>query len=191
MVVICAVTSVFAWFAQNRRIPGFTVSDASAALVSESLSDLVTDFVTLQTSYTETLPSLNLAYDLSEDTIFRFGAAKTLTRPSVSDIRPSISFSSISAGNVVGRAGNPDLDPYTAWSFDFGIEHYIGDAGLIAINAFYKDVDGFVFSETLTDTSLAGVTFNELTLIDNARRRRNCRLRDSLSASVLIPAGAF
>ena len=147
---------------------GFSVSDASLALATSNLSDLVTDFVTLGSEYTEILPSLSVAYNLSENTIFRGGIAKTLTRQQISDLRPSVRFSSIQPGNVVGRASNPDLEPFTAWSFDAGIEHYIGDTGLIAVNVFYKDVGGFTFSETVTDVTLVGIPFDELTLVDNA-----------------------
>jgi len=98
--------------------------------------------------YSDTLPSLNLVYDISESLLVRFGAAKVMTRPNLGQITPSSSVSATGNNRTV-TVGNPSLEPFRATSYDLGVEWYFAPESLLSVALFYKDVDQFV--QTLRD----------------------------------------
>lgn len=102
-------------------------------------------------SYNEVLPSLSLRYEARPDLILRAAYSKSLTRPTLNDLRVSESFGGIDASGGSGTRGNPELDPFTSDNLDFGVEWYFAPEGLIAANAFYKSVDGLIVSSTVTE----------------------------------------
>lgn len=118
--------------------------------------------------YTEVLPSMNFSFQLNDDTYLRVGAARTLARARMDDMRASVSVNSPDTtvcdidpvtGDLIyvppsdptrsclsGSGGNPRLRPYMADSFDVSLEHYFGDgAGYWSIAAFHKEIDNWVF----------------------------------------------
>ena len=115
-------------------------------------------------TYTDVLPSLNLAFELTENTFFRFGAARTVARARMDDMRASSSVSqdtgvcSVVGGTFVyvdrsdvnrycisGDGGNPQLEPYRANSFDYSLEHYFAEgSGYVSIAYYYKEIDNWV-----------------------------------------------
>ncbi|MET0536004.1 MAG: TonB-dependent receptor, partial [Steroidobacter sp.] len=95
---------------------------------------------TIKGEYSETLPSVNLAYDVSSDLIARFSVSQAMTRPNPSDLQP---FTSISTSGVVSQ-GNPNLDPYLADQLDGGLEWYFAEGSVLGGNLFYKEITGFV-----------------------------------------------
>jgi TonB-dependent receptor len=90
--------------------------------------------------YSETLPSLNLAYDLTPDLIVRLSASQAMTRPNPADIQP---FTSISTSGRVSQ-GNPNLDPFLADQLDGGLEWYFSEGSVLGGTLFYKEITGFV-----------------------------------------------
>jgi iron complex outermembrane recepter protein len=98
--------------------------------------------------YDDTLPSLNLVYDLSESVLFRLGAAKVMTRPNLNQLTPGATVS-VSGNNRTVTVGNPGLDPFRANTYDIGVEWYFAPESLLSLALFYKDVDSFV--QTLRD----------------------------------------
>jgi TonB-dependent receptor len=95
---------------------------------------------TITGEYSEVLPSLNIAYDLTDDVITRFSVSKAMTRPNPADIQP---FTNISTSGVVSQ-GNPNLDPYLSDQIDGGIEWYFSEGAVLGGNLFYKEITGFV-----------------------------------------------
>lgn len=95
---------------------------------------------TIEGEYSETLPSLNLAYDISDSVLARFSVSQAMTRPNPGDLQP---FTSISTAGVVSQ-GNPNLDPYLADQLDGGIEWYFSEGAVLGGNLFYKEITGFV-----------------------------------------------
>jgi iron complex outermembrane receptor protein len=93
-------------------------------------------------SYSDWLPSMNLAIDLSDDVILRASAARVMSRPSYSDLNPALS-SPNQSQRTAGR-GNIDLDPYRASQMDLGVEWYFAEGGLASATAFTKDIKSFV-----------------------------------------------
>ncbi|WP_165799532.1 TonB-dependent receptor [Sphingomonas oleivorans] len=101
-------------------------------------------------TYSAFLPSLTARYNLTDELVLRAAYSRTLTRPNLADLAPSETVAGIDAGGGTGTRGNPDLDPYFADNLDVGLEWYFAPEGLIAGNAFYKDIKGFIDTRTFT-----------------------------------------
>lgn len=109
-----------------------------------------TDPETGGTSYTDTLPSLNLAADLTANTILRFGLAKVLARPNMEDMRAGYSDIGVSSTTPhlwSANGGNPKLQPWRADAADLSVEHYFSKRSYVAAAAFYKKIKNFVYSQ--------------------------------------------
>ena len=100
---------------------------------------------TVNRSYTETLPSFNITYDIADNVIFRGAIAKTMARPTFTNLSSNIV---INATSGVATAGNPNLDPTFSNQYEAGVEWYISDNSLLAATYFVKDLDTFVFSRS-------------------------------------------
>ncbi len=118
-------------------------------------------------SYTDVLPSLNLAMDLDSSQVLRLGIGKMLARPSMRDLRanaqvecwspandPTNSPTSCS-GNRNGNGGNTKLEPFRATSFDLAYEKYFGKRAYVGVAAFHRDLKTFIYSETSQSNVLA------------------------------------
>jgi TonB-dependent receptor len=94
--------------------------------------------------YDAFLPSLNVSANIRNDLIFRLSGARTMTRANPSFMLPGSSFPTASLSPI--NAGNPDLQPYFSDNVDLGLEWYTGGPGILAINAFSKDISNFTAS---------------------------------------------
>ncbi|WP_277968799.1 TonB-dependent receptor [Sphingomonas echinoides] len=97
--------------------------------------------VAIDNSYTEFLPSLNLSYNVTDSLKARFAAGRTLTRPDLGLLSPSIS---VDANTRAINATNPNLKPYLSSQLDLSLEYYFGGSGLLSAAVFYKDVKNFI-----------------------------------------------
>jgi TonB-dependent receptor len=98
---------------------------------------------TTERSYDNTLPSLNLVFEATEDFLIRLGAAKTMTRPPLGQITPG-GTASVSGNNKTVTTGNPELNPFEADNYDVALEWYFAPESLVSVAFFYKDIDTFV-----------------------------------------------
>lgn len=101
------------------------------------------DWVSEDRSYTEVLPSFNVAFDAADDQILRFGAARVMARANFSDLAPITTTSDLNGTFPTGTAGNPGLAPTIADQFDVSWEWYFDDAALFSATYFYKDVASY------------------------------------------------
>jgi len=106
------------------------------------------------TDYNFLLPSMNIAFQATDDVVLRFAASRTMTRPNPSQMLPATSFSDPAAQNA--SYGNTDLAPYLSTNIDFGGEWYTGAEGYIGATFFGKQMTGF------TTTTTFNVPFNQL-----------------------------
>jgi TonB-dependent receptor len=106
------------------------------------------------------LPSLNLKFGLSRDLLLRFAASRVMTRPDLANIRNFLAISLDQTGtSPSATAGNPYLKPALASQFDVTLEWYFARVGSLTIDAFYKDVQNFFYSNVFTrDITSNGVT---------------------------------
>ncbi len=115
---------------------------------------------TIEGEYSEVLPSLNVAYNITDDLVARFAASQAMTRPNPGDIQP---FTSFSTGGVVSQ-GNPNLDPYLSDQLDGGLEWYFAPGAVIGGNLFYKEITGFVTrGNTSQPFSNSGIPIDTIT----------------------------
>lgn len=107
--------------------------------------------ISVDRSYSDTLPSLNLNWELSEDVLLRFGAAKVMSRPGLGSLSPGVNITvSGSARGISGQ--NPLLEPFRATTYDLGVEWYFAEESLLSLALFYKDIDSFVQTTRQTGT---------------------------------------
>ncbi|AFU98284.1 TonB-dependent receptor [Simiduia agarivorans] len=101
-------------------------------------------------SYVDILPSLNLAFDVTDAVKIRAAYAKNMTPLDLAawgDGRTiSTSLDSTTGQfepNAVSDGGNPNLDPWRSDNFDLSAEWYVGDASMASIGTFLVDVESF------------------------------------------------
>ncbi len=110
--------------------------------------------VSLGDDYWDVLPSLNLSLRLDGDWVIRVAAAREIQRPRLDDLRSAIGYGVNTAVDgqsptglypyLSGGGGNPLLRPYRANAVDFNIEKYFGTGGVVALQAFYKDIKSYI-----------------------------------------------
>ncbi|MCD9032729.1 TonB-dependent receptor [Luteimonas sp. Y-2-2-4F] len=93
--------------------------------------------------YSDTLPSLNVAFELTPDVVVRVAAAEVMSRPNLGFLNPGATVS-VAGGARTVTTGNPRLDPFRAKTLDLGVEWYFGEGALLSVGAFYKDIDSYV-----------------------------------------------
>jgi iron complex outermembrane recepter protein len=104
---------------------------------------------TVTRKYSDTLPSLNLVYDIGDTLLLRVGAAKVMTRPNLSQLNPGAAVT-VSGNSRSVNAGNPFLSPFRAKAYDLAAEWYFAPESLLSLALFYKDIGTFV--QTVRDS---------------------------------------
>ncbi len=116
--------------------------------------------VTFDGDHRAVLPSLNLALDLNETSILRVAASRSITRPSLADLRASTVPASVLVSAIYedgeaavtdpedglifsGVGGNPALTPYVSTNFDLSYE-VTGRRTSVSIAYFHKTIDDFI-----------------------------------------------
>jgi iron complex outermembrane recepter protein len=103
------------------------------------------DTVTIKRDYTDTLPALNLVFDLTDDVLLRVGAADVMARPSLGNLTPGGSLDSFNGPPFSYNAGNPGLDPYRARDYDLSLEWYFAEDSMVSLAWFSKDVNSYFY----------------------------------------------
>ncbi len=117
------------------------------------------------------LPSFNVKFDLTDNTLLRFAVSEALSRPDfgylrnyvgitppaidVTNASPYVTYNSPTAAhtqaNVTGynfefiaNAGNPALKPMTAWQYDATFEHYFSASSSFTADVFLKELNNSI-----------------------------------------------
>lgn len=100
-------------------------------------------------TYTDVLPSVNLAFAFEGDQTLRFAAAKQVARPRVDQLRSALDFG-VDKTNFKpgGSGGNAQLDPWRANAFDVSYEKYFGKKAYLAAAAFHKKLTSYIYTQT-------------------------------------------
>jgi TonB-dependent receptor len=95
--------------------------------------------------YGDFYPSLNTSYLITEKLMVRASYARTITRPQLSNIIPSITATDPTVTTTVPTISvtNTGLSPWYSNSFDVGLEYYFDKPGVISVGAFRKDIKNF------------------------------------------------
>jgi iron complex outermembrane recepter protein len=99
------------------------------------------DAISVETSYDNWLPSVNLRARLRDQVYLRAGASKVVTRPSFDQLTPATTLDYLF---LIGSGGNPYLKPMRAEQFDVSLEWYRSATSIASLTGFYKSVDGFI-----------------------------------------------
>ncbi|MGK6356356.1 TonB-dependent receptor [Sphingomonas sp. DT-207] len=110
----------------------------------------------------DVLPSANLSWRITPDTILRLGYGKGITRANTDQLNPSIA---VNTSTGTGTRGNPMLEPQKGDNFDISLEHYFSPVNYAAVALFYKDIKGFFSGISQCETvptypAYSGVTPN-------------------------------
>src|SRR6202011_3109586 len=93
--------------------------------------------ITVNRTYNDVLPSLNLKYNLTGEVVLRLAASRTMSRPTLTQLSPTVS---ASGANSTITANNPNLDPFRSNNYDVSAEWYFSQGGLLSTTLFYKDI---------------------------------------------------
>jgi iron complex outermembrane recepter protein len=98
-------------------------------------------------TYSDDLPSINAAFELTDDILIRAGWAKVMARPQLANLSPTISgLTTPTIGSTTVPSvtlGNPELSPFRAKNIDLSFEWYFAEGGLVSLALFKKDVTNF------------------------------------------------
>jgi len=98
-------------------------------------------------SYQYLLPNADVILQATDQLQFRFDVSRTLTRPPLANLNPSISYGG-RTGSLTSSGGNPRLQPYLSDNADISAEWYYAPNSYVAGNAFLKRVTNFIVSST-------------------------------------------
>lgn len=115
------------------------------------------EFASLDRTYTDFLPSFNIAWDITDNLVLRGAASKVIARPGYTSIAAPGSLSYVSeeysndrrvAGGTdtpgwYGHGSNKNLEPFEATQFDIGLEWYFKPGAVAGAALFRKNVDNF------------------------------------------------
>jgi len=114
-----------------------------------------TQWLTSSHQYSYFLPSLDLNYSILSNLKLRFDASRTLTRPPLNEITPTLSVGG-RVGALTATGNNPGLLPYLSNNFDLGAEWYYGQNEYVSIDGFFKHVSQFP-EQSVVNTAINNV----------------------------------
>ena len=107
-------------------------------------SSIVTTFRTyneVETDYTDTLPSFNVVFELTDNLLARLSGSKVMSRAELGNLTPT---SGVTATTRTGNVNNPFLKPIRAKTADLALEWYFSEGSLLSVAYFYKDIETFI-----------------------------------------------
>jgi TonB-dependent receptor len=135
----------------HRTSGNFGIRDAATHVKSQGFtpSTAATGPRPLQAehTYSDKLPSFNIAYQLTDTMLLRGGWSKVMARPQLQNLAPTITgLTTPTIGSTTVPSvtlGNPELSPFRAENFDLSWEWYFQEGGLLSVAVFKKDVSNF------------------------------------------------
>jgi len=112
-----------------------------------------------RTTYNNFLPNLNAKLSFTPKFQLRLAAYKTLTRPAIGDLAPSLNYDTLRPATLTASGGNPGLKPYRATNYDASLEWYPTRTTTLSAAVFHKTINDFIvqsFGEELFPIANAG-----------------------------------
>lgn len=98
-------------------------------------------------NYKNWLPSLTVKLDVSDDLVTRFAYSKSLTRPTMTQMSPSLVLNTTrQGGDLRASTGSPELRPFESTNIDLAMEWYYSPSSYLSVGYFRKKVDNFIVS---------------------------------------------
>jgi TonB-dependent receptor len=133
-----------------------TKLECEGYMVDEDLDEPVLGLDTKENDYTNFLPGVHFRMNLTENTILNAAWTNTISRPLWEQTR----YARVTDDDDNVEIGNPDLDPYEAMNWDATLTYYMPSLGLASVGVFYKDIDNFIYAQTLDLETYELTTFN-------------------------------
>ncbi|MEP9360218.1 TonB-dependent receptor [Sphingomonas sp. KR3-1] len=109
-------------------------------------------------NYVDVDPSASMVFHFSRRLQLRLAYTKTFSRPDFTQLNPSMNLAQVTAASgayvAAATTGNPDLQPIRSTNWDASLEYYYGRAGAFSIALFERDVNGFIVSTKIDETSI-------------------------------------
>jgi iron complex outermembrane recepter protein len=122
----------------NVGVRSFETDQSSTGISNLAQGTLSADF-----QYSDTLPSLNMVFELTDELLLRFGYAEVINRPGMLSLRP-VAVVSVAGSNRTVTGNNPGLGPTLADTYDLSAEWYFAQESVLALALFQKDIGSFV-----------------------------------------------
>src|SRR6185503_12238079 len=110
---------------------------------STGIANLAQGTISADFQYSDTLPSLNMVFELTDELLLRFGYAEVINRPGMQLLRPVASVT-VAGSNRTVTGNNPGLGPTLADTYDLSAEWYFAEESVLALALFQKDIGSFV-----------------------------------------------
>ena len=105
--------------------------------------------VSVSSSNTDVLPSLNLRANFRQDLVGRIVAGKAIERPAFGDYNPGlVLYPSTDTTMATGSAGNPNLKPQEARNLDVALEWYFSKDGSLTGTVFNHEFKNYLRRES-------------------------------------------
>ena len=129
--------------AQAQDLVSLTLNAGDPTVINTNFTPTVQN-ITGKSNYNYILPSADLKLELTPKLIARLDVSRTLTRPNLGDLKPTVNLGSLRRGSLSGSGGNPNLTPYLSDNFDVGFEWYYGRNSYFAVDGFLKNLTNFI-----------------------------------------------
>lgn len=102
---------------------------------------------TIEGSYRKFFPGLHFTYEPAPALLFRASYNKSISRPPVPNIIPTIAVNPEATPPTVS-GGNPNLKPYLSDNFEVSVEKYFEPVGVVSAGVFLKEIKDYFRSFT-------------------------------------------
>lgn len=119
--------------------------ETTTTSASYNLSTPTPTLMSIQNTYDNVLPALNLVYSLTPDSDLRFGAAEVIARPNTA---AEANYVQLYDASLTGIGGNANLKPYESTNYDAAYEYFFARNSYASVDLFYKDVSNYIINAT-------------------------------------------
>jgi outer membrane receptor protein involved in Fe transport len=152
----------FTLFSDLKVITGVRYEKSEQKLNSYTVTN---EPMSVNSTYNDVLPSLNLAYAFTEKLNIRAAFSKTLARPEFRELAPFSYFDFLTYELV---EGNPELKRSLITNLDLRFEYYPSNLELLAVSGFYKK-----FDDPIEQVLIAASAFQPIRSYENAKEATN------------------
>jgi len=105
-----------------------------------------------KSNYNYLLPSLDAKLNITRSFLVRLDASRTLTRPDLGSLKPTVNLGTLRVGSLSASGGNPYLSPYLSDNFDAAAEWYYQRNSYISVDFYLKHISNFIVGGVSTQT---------------------------------------
>ena len=102
-------------------------------------------FVTRSKSYINIFPTVQLKYRIADNLQVRATYSSGIARPGFTQAGGNAGVDFTTSPRPQATSGNPDLKPTTGNNFDFDVEYYMPNGGIIQAGVFDKEFKNYIF----------------------------------------------